>query len=349
MRANVSSPCTVIAFAALLIPGSLAAQQDTSTNFNHFRLSLRAGFNITARFQNLGAVALSPNRTTPDGYKYNYNNGYVLPDASGNAGGKTWNWGYDSPSQISGNTILLSRTGPGPTAASPEGVEDGDVNWGWEISYDREFGVIGSFHYGLEAAINYTRVQFNDQGTYLGPARKTTDAYPFTPGTTPPSTPPSYQGTFNGPGFLLGSTPVSSTATAIPGGAVISGQRSLQSDIWGLRLGPYAEYPVSQRLNVSASAGLAAACLVDSASWNETVFISGTEAATSIGSGHDNSLAVGFYVSADIAWQLSKRWSAEAGVQFQDLGTCFDQIGSREVAFDLSKSIYFTVSVGFRF
>src|SRR5207248_6705068 len=50
-------------------------------------------------------------RLTPRGDRYNYDDGYLLTDTSGNYGGQTWYWGYDnSANQISGNTIMLSRS-----------------------------------------------------------------------------------------------------------------------------------------------------------------------------------------------------------------------------------------------
>src|SRR6187551_3113341 len=91
----------VVASLALLTP-SLRAQED---NENRFSFSGRFGFNMSAKFK---GVALTPSgvggtRTTPDGTAYNYDNGYVLTDISGNAGDQTWNWGYDDSSkQISG-------------------------------------------------------------------------------------------------------------------------------------------------------------------------------------------------------------------------------------------------------
>jgi hypothetical protein len=340
---------TLAAALVLIAPGALRADDDNSTNRNHLRFSARAGFNINARFKNLGALNLTPNgRLTPNGDHYNYDNGYVLTDVSGSAGGQTWYWGYDAPSQISGNTILMSRSSVMPNTASPDGVSGGDPNFGWELTYSRELGSRGKWRYGIEATLNYTKVSFNDQSTFSGNVNQVTDAYAFTPGTTPPATPPPYQGTFNGPGFLLGSTPVSSTSTVV-GSAVIQGQRKFDSDIWGTRVGPYLEYPLTDRLDLSFSAGLAAGLLVNSASWNETILINGVQTGTSIGSGHNTGVIWGGYASANLSWQVSRRWSAEAGVQFQDLGIYRQNVGSRAIELDLSKSVFVGLSVGCKF
>ncbi|HWF18136.1 MAG TPA: hypothetical protein VG754_02670 [Verrucomicrobiae bacterium] len=335
---------------ALLAPKTAFAQDDGSTtNLNHFRLSARVGFNITGRFKNLGSLTLTPSgRTTPNGDPYNYDNGYVLTDVSGSAGGQTWYWGYDGPGQISGNTILMTRSTPSGNTEAPGGIGSGDPDPGFEFVYDRELGSHGKLHYGVEAAINYTRVSFNDHSAFAGNVTHRTDAYPFTPGTTPPATPPPYQGTYDGPGFLLGATPISSS-TVTTGGAIITGQREFDSDIIGFRLGPYVEYPLTQKLDLSVSAGLAVGFLMNSASWNEVITIGGNQAATSSGSGNNTAFVLGGYISADLSYQFSKRWSAEGGVQFQDLGTYQQNVGTRAIELDLSKSLFVTLSVGYHF
>lgn len=337
-----------LAAPVALLAGKATAQSNDSTNLNHLSLSARIGFNVNARFKNLGALTLLPNgRTTPDGNPYNYNDGYVLTDISGSAGGQTWNWGYDSASQVAGNnTILMNRTTPGANAASPNGIGSSDPQPGWELNYDRELGTIGKWHYGVEGALNYMRVSFSDNSSFSGNAQQTTDAYPYTPGTTPPVAP--YQGTFNGPGFLLGATPVSSTTSTVSSATVV-GQRSFKSDIWGMRVGPYFERPLTDRLSLSLSGGFAAGLLVNSASWNETIFVAGNPVAISSGTGHNTGFVWGGYVSADLAYQFSDRWSAEIGAQFQDLGKYQHDVGSRAVEVDLSKSLFVTVSVGYHF
>ena len=77
-------------------------------------LSYRMGFNAPVSFKTPvsikgfgGNPAPSAPRYTPDGDRYNYDNGYVLVDSTGNAMGYTRYWGYDSASQVSGNTIAL--------------------------------------------------------------------------------------------------------------------------------------------------------------------------------------------------------------------------------------------------
>ena len=342
----------ILAACALAVPTVvLADQSDTNTNsLNHFSFSGRAGFNISAKFKNLGNLTLHPNqRTTPNGDRYNYDNGYVFKDVSGSMDGQTWYWGYDnSATQISGDTILMSRSTVGANASSPNGVDRSDPNYGAEFVYNRELGKNGRMRYGVEAAINYLNVNLNDHSTFFASATRVTDAYAFTSGTTPPQTPPAYQGTFDGPGFLIGSTPVSSTASALPGGATVVGSRKFDANIWGLRLGPYIELPLCSHASLSLSAGFAGALVDGSASWSETAFFAGGTA-SSAGSGHDLSVLYGGYVSAAVAWEFSERWSAEGCVQFQTLSSYEHSFNGRTVEMDLSQSLFVTLGVGYKF
>src|SRR5690242_12453854 len=93
----------------LLLPGVVRGDDAT----NRLTFSARIGFNISARFNGVaGAAPLrAAPRLTPNGDPYNYDNGYVLTDVSGNFGGETWYWGYDSTAaQVSGNSISFNRS-----------------------------------------------------------------------------------------------------------------------------------------------------------------------------------------------------------------------------------------------
>src|ERR1051325_10238751 len=71
-----------------------------ATNWNRFGVSFRMGLNLTADFKQLGGFgALNPTHNplrTPNGDRYNYDNGYIYPDdTTANAHpGATWYYGY---------------------------------------------------------------------------------------------------------------------------------------------------------------------------------------------------------------------------------------------------------------
>src|ERR1043165_6238819 len=137
--------CSCLVIAALYASATAFAEENVT---NRLSLSARFAFNVSARFKGLNMFP-SPvsTRKTPQGDGYNYDNGYVLTDGSGNFGGQTWYWGYDdSTRQISGNNILMSRSAVAGGASSVT-IED-DPAYGAELAYNRLLGMKGSLRFG---------------------------------------------------------------------------------------------------------------------------------------------------------------------------------------------------------
>jgi hypothetical protein len=334
---------------------SAVAQNDIVTNRLSF--SARLGFNISARFKGITAspvgIPATPRSTPsqpgrPDGDPYNYDDGFVLTDVSDNYGGQTWYWGYDNASQISGNTILLSRTTTA-AAGSSKSIED-DPSLGCELTYNRLLGVKGDARYGVEAAVNYLNLSLHANDTFIrGSATRVTDAYPFTAGTTPPNTTfpggdVPYQGSFEGPGFVIGDTPVGRPITTVVPGPAVTDKRQFDGDLWGFRLGPYLEVPLGGPLDLSISGGLAVGLLDADASWSQT-----TGRSTLAGSGSDFDVLWGGYVSAAMTWYLSERWSLVGGAQYQTLSDYEHSFGGRKVEVDLSNTWFVTLGLSYKF
>src|SRR5688572_23708504 len=151
---------------------SISSPPDILTN--RLSLSARFGFNISGKFKGIGdglftTPPVNPRRTPPqpgrpNGDAYNYEDGYVLTDISGNLGGETTYWGYDSASQISGNTILMSRSIGGTAVSGKERSTDPTLSG--ELVYNRHLGESGRKRYGFEMAINYQSISFSDHSTY---------------------------------------------------------------------------------------------------------------------------------------------------------------------------------------
>jgi hypothetical protein len=349
---------------ALLLATAVSAEQDLQTylnSTNRVTLSLRFGLNITGRFKGIGAnlaagAPFAGGRRTPNGAPYNYDNGYVLTDISGNAGGQSWYWGYDSSSQVNpGNhTIAFDRT----TASNLPGGSDQDASpyLGAELTYNYELGLKENWHqlrYGLEFAVNWMPIEFSSGGLYNATLTRVTDTYGYTPGTTPPGynvpTDLPYQGTYQGPNFVINVPPVSSVTAQVPGATFLV-QQHFDANLWGFRLGPYVEMPLSRRWSLHLSGGLAVGLLNGDASWRETLTLpGGAGAITSNGSGSDTDLLWGYYIGLQAAYQFNDRWGVEAGVQFQDLGVYDHNFGGRTVELDLSQSIFFHAGVSYNF
>ena len=363
MKKNNNYNAAIKTAAFFLFAASASAQQadgiyQDSAATNRFTLSVRFGLDIDTKFKGIGGI-LNPSanipisRKTPRGDNYNYDDGYVLTDISGNAGNQTWYWGYDNSSQVNSiaNTISFNRTTATPGGSSTSGGTDADGSTGFELAYDRQIGVKEDWHnmrYGLELAVNFMPICVNSSSTFGANASQQTDVYGYTTGTTPPSAP--YQGSYQGPGFVI-NVPRMSTSTAVIPDASVFSQDHFDANLWGFRAGPYVEFPFGKKdqFTLSLSGGLAVGLLDANDSWKQTVTIPGNPTVISNGGGDDFDLLWGGYIGLDADYKLSEHWGISGGVQFQDLGKYNHSFGGREVDLDLSRSLFILVGVSYNF
>lgn len=337
-------PISLLLLLAVPLRFDALRAEEASGFVSRLSLSPRVGFNISAGFESTATGGSGGVRTTPNGDAYNYDNGYVLTDVSGNAGGQTWYWGYDdSTAQISGNTILLNRTtaSGAPTSVS----QDADPSPGVELLYQLSLGTHGRLRHGIEAGAAYQYVHASAPGSATATLTATTDAYSFAAGGTPPSATPSspYQGTSQGPGFLISAAPSSSTTVTTPNVALAT-QNELRSGLWGFRVGPWVEYDVADRVSLGLSVGVAAGVLNAEVTWQDTA-----GSTTASGSGTDLGVLMGFYLSSTASWQFAERWRLVGGIEYQNLGTYEHDFDGRTLKLDVGNAIFASVGIGWSF
>jgi len=316
---------------------------------NRFGLSYRMGFNAPVSFSKLGGFpALSVPRYTPDGDRYNYDNGYVLTDSSGNAMGYTRYWGYDNASQVPGNgTIVMQRSSSAPTSSSNDHYDT--PMSGFELTYNRELIHKDTWRGGLEGAFGYTYVHVHDAGTQAANVTRVDDTYAFAPGAVVP--PAGYTGHKSAPNGApdLGAARVGSNTSNDPQGASITGQRDFSADMFGFRFGPYVEVPLSRTISVSLSGGFALVYVNSEFSFDETVTIPGVGSVEHRASGDGNDWLPGAYVAGNVSLALSPSWALVAGAQFEDVGRYTQTLSGKQATLDLSKSIYVTLGISYSF
>ena len=100
---------------------------------------------------------------------------------------------------------------------------------------------------------------------------------------------------------------------------------------------------------VGLSGGLAGAIVDADVTWSETVTIAGRHSPVLTGGGHNTDLLWGFYVGGNVAFQISERWSAILGVQYQDVGTYSHSFSGRQVDANLGHSVFMTAGLGWSF
>lgn len=328
---NLLFKSTVVAAAVSAAPFALRAQNDDGSEWNHFGAEARAGFNLRAKFLNEGAVAAPLPPAAGGAVNRSYGDGFVNVDSSGNQGGLSWNWGYKNSSQVQGDNLVFNANAVGGASS----IRHDDPNLGFEFNYVRDLAHEDWGAWGLKVSFGYTRVDLRDNAPHTADATLISDAYPLN-GVQAPLAP--YAGGFNGPGALLGSTPTRSV-TSVPGGALVTGSRRLDADVYDFHLGPDASFRLTRDLSLELSAGLALGVVDGEFAFNEsTATAAGVFAAS--GATRNSGMLLGVFGEAQLDYRLCRSGSVFVGVQFQHLGN-FDQgAGGRAAQLDLSQTLF---------
>jgi hypothetical protein len=318
---------------------------------NRIGISYLMGINVSVDFRQLGGLQLSdPGPATGGTVNRFYDNGYNRVDISGNAGGQTWFWGYSSPNSVQGNNLVLQSDATPATAHS--GMYQDHPQSGVELTYSRELTRGKKWRMGVEGAFGYMFLSFHDTQTVNYFVNRTSDSFALN-GVIPPE--PPYNGTFQGPGAVIGSEPGNRTITSISGAATIAGDRRLDANIFTLRLGPYFELPISRKFSVMLDGGLTLGYAQSTFSFEETVLISdplygiNLNSGARYGSGSQTDFLVGGYAGANLGYAISERVRLVAGAMFQSTGRTFNDREGKSSVLDLGRSVIFSIGATYSF
>jgi hypothetical protein len=339
---NTSSLKSIGSIIVLTAAAHLPAAQPGEASMNEFRIGPSFGFNITAKFSGFQPVPLPPSPAAGPLADRNYTDGYVRVDSSANADNRTWNWGYQNNAQYDQAASAIDLHALAVNAESSS-EQTGNPSYGFELSYLRRLGENPNGHFAVELAFGYNRLDIADDSAHPVNATITTDSFPLG-GVIPPLAP--YEGTFSGPGALLGATPA--RASALASGS-LSGSRSTTADIYNFRLGPVFMLPLGEKVRLELATGLAVALVDNQFSFSETLTVNGISETRS-GSGGGVDTILGPYVRGGIRLALSPSWSVFAGAQYQYLTDVIKQTAAgTSVELDFRQAIYATVGVGYNF
>ncbi len=304
-----------------------------------FSLGPQFGMNINARFNRVGNLnSPSAGPATGGGVNRTYTDGYVNVDSSGNAGGQTWNWGYQNPSQAKGNmAFVVSSTANGTLNRND------DPHAGFDLAFGRNLGTVLGGKWGLQAAFDFNTISIHDNQPFAGTGTLVSDAFQLG-AVIPPQAP--YSGSFNGPGPLLGDSPTRTTAST---SVMITGQRTLEAQIYVLRAGPYYEYFFGNRWSGRLGGGLALAVADTKYSFNETIAFGNVLAVNNAGSGSGAEFQAGGYLEGKLLYAVTPRTSLFAGVEYECLGTFSRTAGSEQAQLEMGSAVNVLFGVQFIF
>lgn len=277
---------------------------------------------LKTEFSGLGNFSAAfPTQPLGGGVDYNYDDGFVRVDSSGNLGGETWNWGYENASQIDPSGLgsvdyTLTR---GLANGSTE--EDGGGEVGFEAFGYLDMGAASLLPmlekrgatWGFRGGFSYNHVDVDSQTTVSSSTVTQTDRFSLN-GTVPPSAP--YRGgSFDGPGPLIGDSPSRSFGQGDP--ALISGSRELDVDLSVFSLGSYLELPVFSNFSLMFEGGVSAGIASGSYDFLSKTTVPGLGSRTSSGSDSETSVLPGVYLGIEAIYQLNPNWGIQAGGRYQ--------------------------------
>ena len=282
---------------------------------NRFNLGYRFALSTSAEFSGFAGSSESVD-------------GYVLPSSRQTGGptpapdGRTWNWGYDSASQVQNDQLLVTRSSA-PASAASHSVESDSLESGFELTYARELwegGPSKAIHVGIEAAFSYSSPGIENTWTHSVPVIQNVSAYALN-GVKPPYDPTTgktYQGTYSGPGPLIPVNPADNRTVTVPDGASMTSSRQMDASNFGLRFGPYLETPIYKRLWANVGAGMALGLVQGEFSYRDS-YTSGATPSTVSGSATDFRALLGWYVGGGLTYKFSHYWGVFYTAQYQQL------------------------------
>lgn len=374
MKTNLLVKAVVVgsvftAASAIAQNDSAAALIETNAapSLNKVGIAYRMGFDMRTAFRRIGGLPAksNPGPATGTGQVHNYDDGYILPDSRQVDDHFTWNWGFNSSSQVQpgSGTPYGSLQLHSSSSVETTSHQDGDPQQGFEVTYQRELGKIQKMKWGVESAFNFTDITVRDNSTLHRNATQTTDTYsldglnpyqtvPPYPVGTPPNTP--YKGSPGGGypgggGPLISDIPTSRVTDIVPDGTTITGYRTLEAQAYGFRLGPYLEVPIDNKFSLNFSGGLAFAVVDSTFSYKEIVTVPGVGSTTRSDSGSRSDVMVGWYVSGAVSYALSDSVGLFAGVQYQDMGVYKQTESSKQAQLQLGGNIFLSLGISFSF
>ncbi|MBL9138960.1 MAG: hypothetical protein JNK85_24035 [Verrucomicrobiales bacterium] len=331
--------CLLVAAAT-----ATAGAQEFFDAANRLQLGGRVGFNLSVDFRNRGgALPDSHGPATGGGLDRTYADGFVRRDASGNDGGKTWNWGYSRDSQVSTDGTTLTQTGYAGNPYADSSDRSDDPQYGAELIYGRVLGDLAGAKWGFELGVNWSTFDVEDPSRLAGSVTRVTDAYALD-GVLPPSAP--YAGTFDGPGPLLSDSPTRTT-TAV--GTVIDGSRKLEGSLFGLRLGPMVDLPLGDWLSAQLSGGFAAGWLDADFRYSETASVPDGTTWSRTGSASSDEWVFGFYARGQVTAQLNERLGIYAAIEYQGLEDATVDAAEQSARVQLDQGYYVSAGLSFHF
>jgi len=262
----------------------------------------------------------------------------VGTDNTGNAGGFTSNWGYDSAVQYdaAAETLTLSRSTT--YNATDSSAANSDPQFGLDLAYGGTIKRIGKTWLSWE--LGFSLVPINVHGDSTSDATFTENTFTFsTAGLLVPAAP--YQGSPSG-GPLLATNIVGTGQSA--GDGTLSASREIDVMLYNFRIGPHFHWDLNRHWSIEAMGGFAFGLANGKYSYDERVN-TGTGQSSTSGDIGQTSWLYGGYAGVLTQVHVERNAYFYGSAQFMSLSNVEFSEGGRQAELQLDQGIYF--SLGF--
>jgi hypothetical protein len=203
-------------------------------------------------------------------------NGTSTLTSSGNAGGQTTFWSYNSAAQVDATAfsglggINMTTLSGGMNQAGSVAESNVVAGAGFDLRADLRIGALSflpsaggrTASWGLNTGLQYARVDVANSDSLTASLTSITDSFALPPGALPfflPAAP--FFGSPTGPNLTIndGTVPVPGSASALrtfgTSTATITGTRDLEVQMFIARIGSYIDIPITEKLDLMVEGG----------------------------------------------------------------------------------------------
>jgi len=291
-------------------------------------IGLKAEFKGFGNFQNPFPV---PALGAPGSFIYP--NGSVQIDSSGNLGGTTTFWSYNSAAQVDpaafgglGGMNFTTVAG-GLNQAGDVAESNVAAGAGFDLRADLRIGALSflpsaggrSASWGFHTGFQYARVDVANTDSLSASLVAVTDSFALPVGglVLLPAAP--FTGSFLGPNLNINDGTIPGTATRTLGvsTATISGTRDLEVQMFIARIGSYVDVPITEKIDLMVEGGFLVGVASGSYDWQTTVNVPGVGAQTTSGHSSHNRILPGFYAGLGLTYNITPKFGIMTSARYQ--------------------------------